>query len=88
MHESAVHSSDLVQKAVWNEGCTEHPQVLHGDSGSVIKGQTVRVMLGITASFSRPRVIENNAINPTECAMDPQEQWLGISITLFSMALF
>ena len=57
-NESAVHSSDLVQKTVWKEGCTGQPLVLHGDNGSVIKGQTVQVMLGklgITASFSRPR---------------------------------
>ena len=63
-NESAVHSSDLVQKTVWKEGCTGHPLVLHGDNGSVIKGQTVQVMLGklgITASFSRPRVSDDNA---------------------------
>ncbi|MDT8444561.1 MAG: IS3 family transposase [Desulfuromonadales bacterium] len=62
--ESAVHSSELVQKTVWAEGCTGQPLVLHGDNGSVLKGQTVQVMLGklgITASFSRPRVSDDNA---------------------------
>ena len=54
--ESAVHSSDLVQRTVWKEGCIDQPLVLHGDNGSPIKGQTVQVMLGklgITASFSQ-----------------------------------
>jgi len=63
-NESAVHSSALVQKTVWKEGCIGHPIVLHGDNGSPIKGQTVQVMLGklgITASFSRPRVSDDNA---------------------------
>lgn len=63
-NESAVHSSDLVQRTVWKEGCTGKTLVLHGDNGSPIKGQTVQVMLGklgITASFSRPRVSDDNA---------------------------
>ena len=63
-NESAVYSSELVQKTVWKEACTGQPLVLHGDNGSVIKGQTVQVMLGklgITASFSRPRVSDDNA---------------------------
>ena len=66
VHESecAVHSSELVQRTVWKEGCIDQPLVLHGDNGSPIKGQTVQVMLGklgITASFSRPRVSDDNA---------------------------
>lgn len=63
-NESAVHSSDLVQRTFWKEGCTGKTLVLHGDNGSPIKGQTVQVMLGklgITASFSRPRVSDDNA---------------------------
>lgn len=63
-NESAVHSSDLIQRTVWKEGCIGNPLVLHGDNGSPIKGQTVQVMLGklgITASFSRPRVSDDNA---------------------------
>jgi putative transposase len=62
--ESAAHSSELVQRTVWKEGCIDQPLVLHGDNGSPIKGQTVQVMLaklGITASFSRPRVSDDNA---------------------------
>lgn len=38
--------------------------VLHGDNGSPLKGATVQTMLaklGITASFSRPRVSNDNA---------------------------
>jgi len=62
--ESAVHSSELVQKTAWREDCIDQELVLHGDNGSPIKGQTVQVMLGklgITASFSRPRVSDDNA---------------------------
>jgi len=62
--ESAVHSSELVQQTVWKEGCLDQPQVLHGDNGSPIKGQTVQVMLSklsITPSYSRPRVSDDNA---------------------------
>jgi len=63
-NESAVHSGELVQRTVWKESCIDQPLVLHGDNGSAIKGQTVQVMLGklgITASFSRPRVSDDNA---------------------------
>lgn len=63
-NESAAHSSDLVQRTVWKEDCTGKTLVLHGDNGSLIKGQTVQVLLGrlgITASFSRPRVSDDNA---------------------------
>jgi transposase InsO family protein len=67
VHESerAVHSSDLVQRTVWKNGCTGKTLLLHGDNGRPIKGQTVQVMLGklgITASFSRPRVSDDNAL--------------------------
>ena len=40
------------------------PRVLHGDNGSPLKGATVQALLGrlgITASFSRPRVSDDNA---------------------------
>ena len=63
-NESAVHSRALVQQTVWKEGCIDQPLVLHGDNGSPMKGQTVQAMLGklgITASFSRPRVSDDNA---------------------------
>ena len=49
---------------VWREGILDPPQVLHGDNGSPLKGATVQALLGrlgITASFSRPRVSDDNA---------------------------
>ncbi len=63
-HESALHARDLVQQTVWKEGCIGRPLVLHGDNGSSLKAQTVQAMLGrlgIIASFSRPRVSDDNA---------------------------
>ena len=48
---------------VWREGILDPPQVLHGDNGSPVKGATVQALLGrlgITASFSRPRVSDDN----------------------------
>jgi len=62
--ENGVHASELVQRAVWSEGCIETPLVLHGDNGSPLKGETVQVMLqrlNITSSYSRPRVSDDNA---------------------------
>ena len=62
--ESRSHARDLVERTVWREGILDPPQVLHGDNGSPLKGATVQSLLGrlgITASFSRPRVSNDNA---------------------------
>ena len=62
--ESSVHARELVQRTVWREGILDQPLVLHGDNGSPLKGATVQALLsrlGITASFSRPRVSDDNA---------------------------
>jgi len=62
--ESGAHARDLVERTVWREHCVDQPLVLHGDNGSPLKGATVQAMLaklGITASFSRPRVSNDNA---------------------------
>ena len=53
-----------MQRTLWREGILDPPQVLHGDNGSPLKGATVQALLGrldITASFSRPRVRDDNA---------------------------
>lgn len=45
------------------EGCALRPLVLHADNGSPMKGATMKVTmekLGITASYSRPRVSNDN----------------------------
>lgn len=62
--ESGELASELVQRAVLVERCFRQPLVLHADNGSPMKSQTLRVKLqelGITPSYSRPRVSNDNA---------------------------
>lgn len=62
--ESAANSRELIERTVWRCGCIDRPLVLHGDNGSPLKGSTVQAMmarLGITPSYSRPRVSDDNA---------------------------
>jgi putative transposase len=61
--ESADLAATLIRRAVLAEGCTLRPLVLHADNGSPMKGATMKVTmekLGITASYSRPRVSNDN----------------------------
>ena len=61
--ESAELAAVLIRQAVLAEGCTLRPLVLHADNGSPMKGATMKVTmekLGITASYSRPRVSNDN----------------------------
>ena len=66
--ESADLAASLVQRAVWAEGCTTRPLVLHADNGfrtggRPMKGATMKAALekpGITASCSRPRASNDN----------------------------
>ena len=61
--ETADLASTLIQKAVWAEACASRPLVLHADNGSPMKGATMKVTLeklGIIASYSRPRVSNDN----------------------------
>ncbi len=61
--ESAEFAARLLERAVWAEGCAARPVVLHADNGSAMKGATMKVTmerLGVTASFSRPRVSNDN----------------------------
>ena len=64
--ESAELAAVLIRQAVLAEGCIGNPLVLHADNGSPMKGATMKVMmttLGITASYSRPRVSNDNAFS-------------------------
>ena len=64
--ESADLAAALIQKAVWAEACISRPLVLHADNGSPMKGATMRVTLeklGIIASYSRPRVSNDNPVS-------------------------
>lgn len=61
--ECSQLASELVQRAVLREQCLFNPLVLHSDNGSPMKGSTLRVKLqelGVTSSFSRPRVSNDN----------------------------
>jgi len=61
--ESAELAATLVTQAVWAEGCALKPLVLHADNGSPMKGATMKTTLeklGIAASYSRPRVSNDN----------------------------
>ena len=49
---------------MWREGILNPTRVLHGDQVRPLKGATAQALLGrlgITASFSRPRVSDDNA---------------------------
>ena len=61
--ESADLAAVLIRQAVLAEGCFMQPLVLHADNGSPMKGATMKTTmekLGITASYSRPRVSNDN----------------------------
>ena len=61
--ETADLAAVLIRQAVLAEGCIARPLVLHADNGSPMKGATMKVTmekLGITASYSRPRVSNDN----------------------------
>lgn len=62
--ESQIHAMELVKKAVFRHNVLNEPLVLHSDNGSPMKGQDFQnllVHLGITKSYSRPRVSNDNA---------------------------
>lgn len=62
--ESGDYASELVERAVLREGCRHEPLVLHSDNGSPMKSSTLRMKLlelGVTSSYSRPRVSNDNA---------------------------
>jgi len=61
--ESSEYASEVVSRAVWAEECLDTPLVLHSDNWSPMKDSTLRATmerLGITASYCRPRVSNDN----------------------------
>ena len=61
--ESSELAALLMRRASLAEGLTGRPLVLHSDNGSAMKGATMLVtleQLGVAASFSRPRVSNDN----------------------------
>jgi transposase InsO family protein len=64
--ETAEFAAQVLERAVWAEKCRTSPLALHADNGSPMKGATMKVTmerLGVTASFSRPRVSNDNAFS-------------------------
>lgn len=56
-------ASALVQRCVLQEKCFQEPLVLHSDNGAPMKSLTMKAKLeelGITSSFNRPRVSNDN----------------------------
>ena len=61
--ETSEFAASLLERAVWAERCVSHPLTLHADNGSPMKGAIIKVTmerLGVTASFCRPRVSNDN----------------------------
>ena len=61
--EIQIHAQELVKKAVFKHGVFNTPLVLHSDNGSPMKAQDFQNLLsrlGITKSYSRPRVSNDN----------------------------
>jgi transposase InsO family protein len=64
--DTAEHAAHLARRTALSEGVHAMPvrPVLHGDNGATLKGTTVLAMLhwlGISPSYSRPRVSDDNA---------------------------
>jgi transposase InsO family protein len=63
-NESAEHASLLLWRGCLREKTAGRPLVLHSDNGTAMKGATMLATmyeLGVTGSFSRPRVSNDNA---------------------------
>jgi putative transposase len=63
VEESQKHAKELVTKAVVKHHLKGTPLVIHSDNGSPMKAQSFQVLLtklGITKSYSRPRVSNDN----------------------------
>ena len=61
--ECGTLATELLQRILINEKHTGQLLVLHSDNGAPMKSQTLRVKLdelGITSSYSRPRVSDDN----------------------------
>jgi len=61
--ESSSHAADLIEDIVHREKIDKNQLVIHSDNGSPMKGATLRakmIDLEITASYSRPRVSNDN----------------------------
>ncbi|BDR17936.1 hypothetical protein VspSTUT16_12820 [Vibrio sp. STUT-A16] len=58
-------AAQLLQRPLMREQCFNQPLVLHSDNGGPMKSLTLKAKteeLGITPSYSRPRVSDDNSI--------------------------
>ncbi len=61
--ESGEHAARLLEQTLLREKCLRSGLVLHSDNGAPMKSQTMRMKayeLGVTTSYSRPRVSNDN----------------------------
>ena len=61
--ESGELAKQLIERALLREGCWHNPPVLHSDNGAPMTSHTLRARLmelGMTMSYSRPRVSNDN----------------------------
>ena len=61
--ELAEHAQTLIKRTTFKHGVLNKPLVLHSDNGSPMRAKTFQVLLenlGITKSYSRPRVSNDN----------------------------
>jgi transposase InsO family protein len=61
--ESSEHAANLITQACLDEGVLQEQLVLHSDNGSPMRGATMLATLeklGVTPSFSRPSVSDDN----------------------------
>lgn len=64
--ESAELASEMIENAYRKNGVTDDQLTLHSDNGGPMKGATMLATLqrlGVTPSFSRPRVSDDNAFS-------------------------
>jgi len=83
--ETGEKAAQLVQKAVLREGCSDTLEVYHADNGAIQKSSTLRVKLealGVEASYSRPRVSDDNAFSESlfrTCKYRPDFPYKGFA---------
>ena len=95
--ESGDYAATLVHKAVLKELCVKQPLVLHADNGAIQKGSTLRAkleFLGVTSSFSRPRVSNDNPYSESlfrtckYCPMYPADGFASLDVAREWMSMF
>ena len=82
--ESADHAAALITAACKAEGIEQDQLLLHSDNGGPMKGATMLATLqklGVTPSFSRPRVSDDNPYS--EALFRTAKYWYGSTFRRF-----